>query len=102
MTTTIRTLIAGLTIALIGIAAPATADIPLVTDNGIVAASGNRANGFTLTFAGGETWRTDTFHAELKTCRQTYPKGTSRKKCTAIVRASMRDYVELRRAGAGN
>ena len=57
------------TILTLGLAAPAAADIPLATDNAITAASGNRANGFTLTFAGGGTWHTDPFHTELATCR---------------------------------
>ena len=90
------------TILTLVLAAPASADIPLATDNAITAASGNRANGFTLTFAGGGTWHTDPFHTELATCRADYAKGPSRKKCTAIVRASMREYVALRAAAKAN
>lgn len=80
----------------------AHADIPLVTDGGIVAASGNRADGFTLTFAAGEKWRTGSLHEELASCRGEFRKGSDgRHKCASIVRGSMREYVTLRAAGRG-
>lgn len=95
--TSTLTLATGLTLA--ALTSPAAAEIPLVVDNPVVAASGNRATGFTLTFQSGGAWVTGSFHAELKTCRQDHPRGKDRRKCTAIVRGAMHEYVAIRNAG---
>lgn len=84
----------------LGVAGPAAADIPLVRDNPVVDVSGNRANGFTLTFQSGGTWVTGSLHEELAACRGQYAKGSqSRRKCAGIVRGWMREYVAIRAAG---
>lgn len=79
----------------------AHADIPpYVADGAIVDVSGNRASGFTLTFAADEKWRTGSLHEELASCRAEFRKGSDgRHKCAAIVRGSMREFVAIRNAG---